>query len=172
MSRTAGPQQRLARRADAPRVARLHAESWRRHYRGAYADAFLDGDVEADRRNEWSRRLQEPDRRRAATILAEQGGSLLGFVHAIFDDDQTWEALVDNLHVAVASQRSGLGTRLMAAAAGGRDRALREERPVRVGARAERAPAGLLRGARRTMRRARARRGPGRRRGAAGAARP
>src|SRR5437763_12653857 len=57
------PRFRLAGPADAAAVARLHAESWRRHYRGAYADAFLDGDVEADRRNEWSRRLQEPDRR-------------------------------------------------------------------------------------------------------------
>ena len=100
-----------------PRIARLHAESWRRHYRGAYADAFLDGDVEPERRHEWSRRLQEPDRGGAATILAEQGGSLLGFVHVIFDDDPTWGALVDNIHVAVAGQRSGLGTRLMAAAA-------------------------------------------------------
>jgi ribosomal protein S18 acetylase RimI-like enzyme len=117
VSGTASPQLRLARRADAPRIARLHAESWRRHYRGAYADAFLDGDVEAERRREWSRRLQGPDHGRAATILAEQGGSLLGFVHVIFDDDPTWGALVDNIHVAFATQRSGLGRRLMAAAA-------------------------------------------------------
>jgi len=114
---TAGHQLRRARRADAPRIARLHAESWRRYYRGAYADAFLDGEVEADRRDEWSRRLQEPELGRTATILAEQGGSLLGFVHVIFDDDPTWGALVDNIHVAVAGQRSGLGTRLMTAAA-------------------------------------------------------
>jgi hypothetical protein len=32
------------------RSQNLHADSWRRHYRGAYADAFLDGDVLADRR--------------------------------------------------------------------------------------------------------------------------
>jgi len=114
---TASPQFRLARRADALRIARLHAESWRRHYRGSYSDAFLDGDVEADRSDEWERRLRQPDRRRAATIVAEQDGSLLGFVHVIFDDDPTWGALVDNIHVAVARQRSGLGTRLMEAAA-------------------------------------------------------
>jgi len=26
-------------------VAALHAESWRRNYRGAYSDDFLDGEV-------------------------------------------------------------------------------------------------------------------------------
>ena len=30
---------------DAAAVAGLHADSWRRHYRGAFSDAFLDGDV-------------------------------------------------------------------------------------------------------------------------------
>ena len=39
--RTAGP-------ADADRVAGLHVASWRRHYRGAYADSFLDSDVVDD----------------------------------------------------------------------------------------------------------------------------
>ena len=33
--RAAGPD-------DAPAIATLHADSWRRHYRGAFADAFLD----------------------------------------------------------------------------------------------------------------------------------
>ena len=40
---------REATRADAMAVARLHAESWRVHYRGAYRDAYLDGDVVEDR---------------------------------------------------------------------------------------------------------------------------
>lgn len=34
---------------DAQAVARLHADSWRRYYRGAYSDAFLEGDVVQDR---------------------------------------------------------------------------------------------------------------------------
>ncbi len=40
--RHAGPE-------DAEQVAALHADSWRRHYRGAYADSYLDGDVVAER---------------------------------------------------------------------------------------------------------------------------
>jgi len=108
---------RLAEPADAERIARLHADSWRRHYRGAYSDAFLDGDVEADRREVWSERLRAPDPARSATIVAEREGALLGFVHVVFEDDPTWGALVDNIHVAFASQRSGVATRLMATAA-------------------------------------------------------
>src|SRR5213592_3783401 len=64
------PQFRLAGPADAEAVANLHADSWRRHYRGAYSDAFLDGDVVADRLAVWTERLREPDPRRC-TILAE-----------------------------------------------------------------------------------------------------
>ena len=60
-------------------VATLHAESWRRHYRGAYSDAFLDGDVFADRLAVWTKRLREADPRRC-TILAEDE-SLVGFAN-------------------------------------------------------------------------------------------
>src|SRR6188768_3459087 len=40
---------RPATAGDAGQIAALHADSWRRHYRGAYSDAFLDGDVLTDR---------------------------------------------------------------------------------------------------------------------------
>jgi hypothetical protein len=83
---------RLANPADAAAVAQLHAESWRRHYRGAYSDAFLDGDVVADRLEVWTQRLQAPDPRRC-TILAEEG-RLVGFANTFFDHDPTWGALL------------------------------------------------------------------------------
>src|SRR5262245_23185270 len=89
---------------DADHVAPLHADSWRRHYRGAYADAFLDGDVVADRRTVWSARLANPAG--SETVLAEADGGLLGFVHVVFDDDPRWGSLVDNLHV-VHDRRHG-----------------------------------------------------------------
>jgi hypothetical protein len=90
---------------DAQRVAALHAASWRRHYRGAYADSFLDADVLADRRAVWSARLAEPAG--SITVLAEDGGGLAGFVHVILDDDAEWGSLIDNLHVAHRSRRTG-----------------------------------------------------------------
>jgi len=103
---------RLAGAADAEAIANLHADSWRRHYRGAYSDAFLDGDVFADRLAFWTDRLREPDRRRC-TILAEDG-SLVGFANTVFDDDPRWGALLDNLHVADGHHRRGIGSRLLA----------------------------------------------------------
>jgi len=88
-------QLRRASPADSERVARLHADSWRRHYRGAYSDAFLDGDVEADRRAVWARRLQDPDAASATIIAEESAESLVGFVHVVFEDDPRWGALID-----------------------------------------------------------------------------
>jgi GNAT superfamily N-acetyltransferase len=100
---------------DADRIADLHADSWRRHYRGAYADSFLDGDVAADRRTVWSARLAA--RAGTDTTVAEHDGRLVGFIHVVFDDDPGWGSLVDNLHVVHDQHRTGLGTRLLTHAA-------------------------------------------------------
>jgi GNAT superfamily N-acetyltransferase len=106
--RTAGVQ-------DAEQIALLHADSWRRHYRGAFADSYLDGDVAADRREVWSARLATPAG--TETVLAERDGELIGFVHVMFDDDPKWGSLVDNLHVRHDRRRTGLGTQLLARSA-------------------------------------------------------
>ncbi|HET6909962.1 MAG TPA: GNAT family N-acetyltransferase [Mycobacteriales bacterium] len=106
---------RAATPADAELVAALHAQSWRRHYRGAYADSFLDGDVVADRLQVWSERLTGP--KDTQTIVAEDAGEAVGFVHTILDADPVHGALLDNLHVSVAHQRRGIGRRLMAGSA-------------------------------------------------------
>ncbi len=106
---------RSAKADDADEVAALHADSWRRHYRGAYADSFLDGDLDTDRREVWSKRLAtQVD---TATMLAEYDGRLVGFVHVMFDHDPRWGSLVDNLHVYSSGRRTGIGTQLMARAA-------------------------------------------------------
>jgi GNAT superfamily N-acetyltransferase len=96
-------------------MALLHADSWRRHYRGAYSDAFLDGDVVADRRSVWSSRLSAPSG--SATVVAEDDTGLAGFVHVVFDEDGRWGSLVDNLHVTQHRRRTGLGTALLSRAA-------------------------------------------------------
>jgi ribosomal protein S18 acetylase RimI-like enzyme len=106
---------RAADPGDAGAVARLHADSWRRHYRGAYADAFLDGDVVANRSQVWSARLAAAGAA-CATVVAEEGSRLVGFVHVVLDDDPHWGSLVDNLHVAHDRQRTGIGAALLARA--------------------------------------------------------
>lgn len=97
-------------------MARLHAASWRRHYRGAYADSFLDGDVVGDRLAVWGDRLSAPDEN-ALTLLAECDKQVVGFSHTVLDADPVWGALVDNLHVDLALQRRGIGRSLLARSA-------------------------------------------------------
>jgi ribosomal protein S18 acetylase RimI-like enzyme len=115
---------RAAGDGDVEAIAALHADSWRRHYRGAYADAYLDGDLERDRRTVWRGRFA--DRSSTATFVAEDdtsedgtsgdGNGVVGFVHVVLDDDERWGSLVDNLHVTSGRRHAGIGTALHAAA--------------------------------------------------------
>lgn len=136
MSRPPGPSPRApraisairlrgARRDDAGALAALHAESWRRTYRGVFDDAFLDGGVVDERRAAWEARLGPGG---AATIgeglvvVAERVGGarvrpprgLLGFVCAVSRADDGFGVFVDNLHVAAGHEGLGLGTALLA----------------------------------------------------------
>lgn len=106
------PQFRPAGPADADAIAELHAKSWRRHYRGVYSDSFLDGDVDADRRAVWTDRLRESDPQRC-TVVADDG-HVVGLANTFFNDDPTWGALLDNLHVANGRKRNGIGRHLLA----------------------------------------------------------
>jgi len=106
---------RDASKRDIEAIAALHADSWRRHYRGAYSDEFLDGDVFADRRALWTDRLASTRvRANQCTIVAELGGVLVGFAHTILEDDPTWGALLDNLHVRHDLKGHRIGSQLMA----------------------------------------------------------
>lgn len=109
---------RPATAGDADAVAALHADSWRRSYRGALRDGYLDGDIVPERAALWRSRLTAP----AAdthTILAvdDASGGLLGFAHTIADADPDWGSLLDNLHVVHDRRREGLGASLMRATA-------------------------------------------------------
>ena len=104
---------REATRADALAVATLHAGSWRAHYRGAFRDAYLDGDVVEDRLRVWEERLSGPTPNQFV-VLAEQGDGPIGFACAYGGDDETWGSLLDNIHVRPEHQRRGVGAGLMA----------------------------------------------------------
>ena len=115
---------RHATSGDAGAIARLHAESWRRFYRGVYSDRYLDGDLDGDRLAVWQARLADPGPS-TITLICCNGHGLLGFVHVRLDADPEWGALLDNLHVALAAQRQGVGSRLITAGV----RALGERSP-------------------------------------------
>ena len=104
---------REATGADALAIAKLHADSWRAHYRGAYRDDYLDGDVVADRRKVWTNQLSAPPENQYV-ILAEENGELVGFACAFGADDPVWGTLLDNIHVQTNRQRSGIGAALLA----------------------------------------------------------
>jgi ribosomal protein S18 acetylase RimI-like enzyme len=111
-----GVEIRMATLRDAEHIAALHADSWRRHYRGAYPDTFLDNEVFDDRRDVWRTRLTKTDPNHR-TVVADLCGQIVGFVHTNLDDDPAWGALLDNLHVAHEMKRRGLGSLLLAASA-------------------------------------------------------
>lgn len=115
---------RAATIRDVDAIAALHADSWRRNYRGAYLDEFLDGDVFADRLAVWTERLTQLGSN-THTIVAELDGTVVGFAHTILDRDPTLGALLENLHVTHELKRHGVGTRLTAESA----RAVIQRRP-------------------------------------------
>ncbi|MFF9498039.1 GNAT family N-acetyltransferase [Streptomyces flaveolus] len=114
-SPAAPPRFRPAGSGDANAIARLQVANWRRHYRGAFSDTFLDGDLVAEWRTAWSSRLA--DLGGTSTVLAEDDVGLAGFVHVVFDEDGRWGSLIDGLHVSPHRRRTGLGTELLSRAA-------------------------------------------------------
>ena len=107
---------RAARPEDADAIALLHASSWRGTYRGMMPDSFLDRDVFVNRQAAWREHFAGDDPNQFV-LLAEREDRVIGFICVYRDNDPTWGALIDNLHVARDSHGRGVGTSLMRAAA-------------------------------------------------------
>jgi ribosomal protein S18 acetylase RimI-like enzyme len=106
---------RAAVPADADAVAALHAHSWRRTYRGMMPDAYLDGEVHAERRRVWRARFAAP--RPDQRVWLVGGPAPAGFLCLFGDGDPVLGAYVDNLHVRHDAQGRGLGAALLRHAA-------------------------------------------------------
>ena len=104
-----------ARLSDAVEIAALHAQSWREHYRGEFEDAYLDGNLVAERTEVWRARLTRPAPNQCVFVARSEAG-LEGFVCVYGDHDPAWGSLVDNLHVVTTRHRRGTGRALMRAA--------------------------------------------------------
>jgi ribosomal protein S18 acetylase RimI-like enzyme len=68
--------------------------------------------VWADRTSAWTERLVTPQSG-TITIVAELASTVVGLAHMVFDEDPTWGALLDNLHVTHELKGRGVGTRLL-----------------------------------------------------------
>lgn len=108
---------RQAQYPDYTAIAQLHANSWRQHYRGILSDRFLDKEVEKDRMDIWHERFRSPAKNQVVTI-AELDETIAGFCCVFLDDDPVFGSLVDNFHVSMNFQRSGVGKRLFKESAG------------------------------------------------------
>ncbi|HSP54853.1 MAG TPA: GNAT family N-acetyltransferase [Dehalococcoidia bacterium] len=103
---------REATRADAHAIAALHADSWRKTYRGAYSDEYLDNLVFEDRQRVWQERLSAPLPNQYV-VVAEQNGEIASFACAYGERDAQLGTLLDNLHVRSNYHGSGIGRRLL-----------------------------------------------------------
>ncbi len=101
--------------ADAEAIAELHVESWRSAYRGILPDAYLDSDVETERRTHWEQTLLKLQAR-DAILLAERGAELIGFISVYWGKEPGFDAYLDNLHVRPGIRGGGLGRKLLVAA--------------------------------------------------------
>ena len=113
------PHLRDAVAADADAIAALHAASWRSAYRGIVSDAFLDGEVAAERRAVWRGRFQEPISPDMVVVVAQEGDAsdLAGLACILGGRHPVQGSLIDNLHVRPGGLGRGLGGRLLAEAA-------------------------------------------------------
>lgn len=106
--RAAGP-------ADAEAIARIHTESWQFDYRDILRHDYLDEEAPAERRALWLSRMggDTPPR---VLLVEDTAGQALGFVCLFPDACRRFGALLDNLHVAPAARKRGIGRHLLAEA--------------------------------------------------------
>ena len=102
--------------ADALVVAGIHVRAWQAGYRGLLPDAYLDGLRAEDRAARYTFHLVAPDR--PATIVADQGGAIVGFATTgPATGDETPEAgELLAIHVDPDRWGCGVGRALIAAA--------------------------------------------------------
>ena len=103
---------RQALLTDAQQIAHLHADSWRRTYRGLFSDTFLDHEADTERTHTWTARLQTK-RADQCVYVMDHEGFIIGFVCVYGNEDASWGSLVDNLHVNHNWRHQGIGTQLM-----------------------------------------------------------
>ncbi|MEP6735633.1 MAG: GNAT family N-acetyltransferase [Chryseolinea sp.] len=97
-------------------IGSLHAASWRIAYRGLLTDAYLDNDLEGERKKYWANKMLtlKPNE---FVLLAVADSVVVGFISIMDVPEKGYNALVDNLHVTPHLKGLGVGATMMRAAA-------------------------------------------------------
>ncbi len=103
---------REATPSDLEAIASLHTRSWRLAYRGMLSDAYLDGDLLADRRALWQQRFSTPTANQYIAV-AEVDHAIVGLACAFGDHDARWGTLLENIHVAPEHKGGGIGAQMV-----------------------------------------------------------
>ncbi|WP_170844955.1 GNAT family N-acetyltransferase [Chitinasiproducens palmae] len=90
----------------------MHTASWRSAYRGILPDAYLDGNLEAERLQDWAYKLPALVNGDGLALIAEIDGEPLGLACAM-NADADGSVLLDQLHVLPAAKGRGLGSALI-----------------------------------------------------------
>lgn len=98
---------------DAETIAALHAQSWRRNYRGILPDSMLGGPLYEEHLAVWKDRLDCPCPDRQLILLALDQIEMLGFVSVLLDQEPLWGARLENLHVHPEYKGQGIGRTLL-----------------------------------------------------------
>jgi GNAT superfamily N-acetyltransferase len=105
---------------DAPRIAVVHVRSWQSAYRGMLPQEFLDALDPALREPRWRVSLEQETPPGGATLVVDNVGELLGFVHVCptRDEDEVSSSVgeVTSIYLMPHVWGQGLGHRLMTAA--------------------------------------------------------
>jgi ribosomal protein S18 acetylase RimI-like enzyme len=108
---------RSARVADAAQIAVVQVRSWQGAYRGLLPQAYLDGLDPAQRVGRWERSLAEAEDRRDGVLVADAGGTLLGFVgyspSRDGDADPARVGEIDAIYLLPSAWGKGVGRLLM-----------------------------------------------------------
>lgn len=101
---------------DALSVARVHVRAWQSAYRGLMPDAYLDGLRAEDRARRYN--FCSPDATQPRTLLAEEGGTIVGFATTspARDEDARGQGELCALYVEPELWGRGIGRALVSAA--------------------------------------------------------
>lgn len=109
---------RPAALADVPRLAEVHVRSWQHGYLGLLPQDLLDGLDPAQREPRWRAAVEQAQWPRAGTLVAEDGGALLGFAALgpcrDTDQDPAVVGEVASFYIEPQAWRQGVGRSLMA----------------------------------------------------------